>query len=56
MRFKKLLKKIINRLFKIFLVKKTLRINNLDSIEIAINKMTEHIDKNALKIDEILKK
>tara|TARA_Y100001980_G_C14555410_1_gene343848 strand:+ start:4728 stop:5897 length:1170 start_codon:yes stop_codon:yes gene_type:complete len=55
-KLEKLSKKITNRLFKIFLRKKTITINDLDSIEIAIKKMSKHIDINNLNIKDILRR
>ena len=54
-RLKRLLAKIFNRLFKIFFGKKTLIINDIDSIELGLKEMNKHINKNYMHINYILK-
>jgi len=57
LRFKKLLKRIISKFLRIILGNKTITINKIQSIEIAIKKMSNYINKNNLNIDEeILRK
>jgi glycosyltransferase involved in cell wall biosynthesis len=54
-RLKRLLAKIFNRLFKIFFGKKTLIINDIDSIELGLKEMNKHINKNYMHINYTLK-
>lgn len=55
MRFEKILKKIINRLFNIFSRKKIIVFNDIDSIDMALREMNKYINKNDMSISCLLK-
>jgi glycosyltransferase involved in cell wall biosynthesis len=55
MRFEKILKKIINKLFNILSRKKNIVFNDIDSIDIALREMNKYINKNDVGISCLLK-
>ena len=54
-RFKKILKKIINRLYNILSRKKIIVFNDIDSIGVALREMNKYINKNDMSISCLLK-
>jgi len=54
MRFEKILKKIVDRLFRIFSRKKIIVFNDIESIDIALRKMNKYFNKNDMSIGCLL--